>query len=252
MLAAVEHSWWRHLLDAPRMLVVPVAVFYRIAHDGAYGWALSALLLLSVWIGWSTVQTGFIDRSVDVRTSRALADLEREQFDIVTRTELSDRMQKLREASTFSKLIARGAAVLGPPLFLLTSILLIAVVLFAVVALAGNKADYQTLLAICVYSAVVQVIAAGLRLVMMVVYRTGEVRTSLDALVPAGNETQALRVVLSGVDPFRIWFWVLVAIGLIVTGQLSRRASIATCTVLALVGTVVAMIPAAAGTVSAG
>ena len=41
---------------------------------------------------------------------------------------------------------------------------------------------------------------------------------------------------LSGVDPFRIWFWVLVAIGLTVTQQLSRRMAIVCSTVLGLVG----------------
>jgi len=234
MIAAVEQSWWRHILDAPRMLVAPGAVFHRIAQDGAYGWGLFALLLLSVWIGWSTVQTGFIDRAVDARTHQALADLEREQFDILNRTELSDRMLKLREASTFSKLIARGATVLGPPISLLVSVMLIAVVLFAIVALAGNKADYGTLLAICVYSAAVEVMAAGLRLVMMIAYRSGEVRTSLDVLVPAGEETQVFRQLLSGIDPFRIWFWILVAIGLVATRQLSRRMAVVSCTVMAL------------------
>ncbi len=230
------------------MLIAPGLVFRRIADDAAYGWALGCLLLVSVWLGWSTVQTGFVDRAIGEQTRKAEADLERDQAEILRRSELSEEMEKLREASTFTKLIARMVGIVGPPIRLLASLMLIAAVLFAAVALAGNKADYATLLAICVYSAVIDVVAAALRLLMMIACRSGEVRTSLDLLVPTGEATRILRSILLGVDPFRVWFWVLVATGLIVTGQLSRRTAIATCTLLAVVGTAIATVPAIAGT----
>jgi hypothetical protein len=35
---------------------------------------------------------------------------------------------------------------------------------------------------------------------------------------------------LSAISPFRIWFWFLLAVGLTVTRQLSRRMAIAVCT----------------------
>jgi hypothetical protein len=247
MEAVAQPTFWRHLADAPRMLMAPRSVFRRIADDSAYGWALTGLLLASLWIGWATVQTGFVDRAIGEQTRQAQADLEREQAEILRPSELSERMAKLREASTFTKLIARMGGILGPPIQLLVSLMLIASVLFAAVALAGSKADYATLLAIGVYSAVTDVMAAALRLVMMIVCRSGDVRTSLDLLVPAGDSPGVIPVLLLGVDPFRVWFWVLVAIGLIVTGQLSRRTAIVTCTVLAIVGSAIAIVPALAG-----
>jgi hypothetical protein len=41
--------------------------------------------------------------------------------------------------------------------------------------------------------------------------------------------------VLAGIDPFRLWFWVLVGIGLCVTRQLGRRMAVGACVVMALV-----------------
>lgn len=229
------------------MLVAPSPVFGRIAQTGRYGWALGALLVLTTLIGWVTVQTGLIDRRVDRQTRRALAELEREQIDLLSRAELSEELEKIRKTAEFTKLISRGSALVAGPVMLVASLALIAALLFAVVALAGTKPEYPTLMAICVYSAVVEVLAAALRLAMMLYYRTIEVDTSLGLLVPLSEETQTLRTVLTAIDPFRVWFWVLVALGLIVAGQLSRRAAVTTCVLFCLVASAVRMIPASAG-----
>ena len=71
-----------------------------------------------------------------------------------------------------------------------------------------------------------------IRLAMMLRYRTINVDTSLALLAAPGKPS-----VLAGIDPFQIWFWVLVGIGLIVTRQLGRRMAIATCTTLAIIAT---------------
>lgn len=229
------------------MFVAPGRVFHGISESGRYGWALGALLVLTTLIGWATVQTGLIDRQVDWQTRRALADLEREQIDLLSRTELSERLERIRKQAEFTKLITRGSAVLVAPVGLVASLMLISALLFAVVALAGNKPDYPTLMAVCVYSAVVNVLAAALRLAMMLCYRTIEVDTSLGLLVPMSEETRTLNTILSAVDPFRAWFWILVAVGLVVSGQLSRRAAVTTCVLFWLIATGVRMIPAPSG-----
>jgi hypothetical protein len=231
----------------PMMFVAPGKVFHHVAETGRYGWALGALILLTTLIGWATVQTGLIDRQVDRQTLRALADLEREQIDLISRTELSEQLEKIRKSAEFTKLLARGGAMVAAPVMLAASLMLIAALLFAVVALAGNKPEYPTLMAVCVYSAAVTVLAAALRLVMMLCYRTLEVDTSLGLLVSAGEQAGALKTILSAIDPFRIWFWALVALGLVVTGQLSRRAAVLTTALFWLIAAGVRMIPMPAG-----
>ncbi|MFH0980726.1 MAG: YIP1 family protein [Planctomycetota bacterium] len=232
---------------APLVLVAPGSVFVRVAENARYGWTLGALVLLTTWIGWATVQTGLIDREVERKTLKALADLEREQSDLLNRSELSERMEKIRKSGEFTKLIARGATILARPAVRVASLALIAALLFAVVALVGKKPDYSTLIAICVYSAVVDLLADGLRLAMMLVYRTMEVDTSLGLFVPGAEGYRTLKTILSAVDPFCAWFWILVAVGLVVTGQLSRRAAVMICVLFGLVVTGVRMVPLPAG-----
>lgn len=247
MSATQANSSALGLAHVPLMFVAPGAVFRRIAETGRYGWTLAAWVLLTTLIGWVTVQTGLIDREVDRRTRSALAALEREQIDLLSRTELSERLEKIRKSAEFTKLITRGAAMVSTPVGLVASVMLIAALLFVVVASAGNKAEYPTLVAVCVHAAVVDVLAAGLRLAMMLCYRTVEVDTSLGLLVPASEQTATLKSILSAIDPFRAWFWVLVGIGLVVTGQLSRRAAVTTCVIFWLIATGVRMIPAPPG-----
>jgi hypothetical protein len=231
------------LRHGPLMLLAPRSVFGRIAENSRYGWMLAALIACTTLIGWATVQTGLIDREIDRQTRKVLADLEREQIDLLSRTELSDRMEKVRQAADFQKLLERGSSVGLAPLRLVASVMVIAAVLFAIVALAGNKPDYQTLITICVYSAIIDVLAAGLRLGLMLAFRTIDVDTSLGVLVPWSAQTRVLKMILSGLDPFQAWFWILVALGLIVTDQLSRRAAIITCAVLGLLTAGVRMLP---------
>ena len=218
------------LRHAPLVLTAPRALFSRVEDTGAYGWALVTLLVLVLLIGYAEVQTGLIDRGVDQQTEAALASLEESQAHLVDRIELRERMDDLRKAGEFNKLLARLGVIVFQPAYLLASLLLIASVLYAVVALSGRKAEYHTLMSICVYAAFIELVGYGVRLVMVFYYGTTQVNTSLGMLSPPGEPAP-----LTAVDPFRIWFWVLLVIGLIVTRQLSRRIAIGSCTVMALV-----------------
>ena len=95
------------------------------------------------------------------------------------------------------------------------------------VSLTGRKPEYHTLMSICVYAAFIELFAALIQLAMMLQFRSTAVSTTLRALGPSGKPT-----LWGAVDPFQMWFWVLVAIGLAVTHQLSRRMSIAMCTLM--------------------
>lgn len=207
----------------------PRTLFARVEDTGAYGWTLVTLIGLLTLTGYTEVQTGLIDRVVDQRTEEALATLEKTQADLVDRIELRERMDDVRKAGEFNKLLSRLGVIVFNPTFLLASFLFIASVLYAVVALTGRKPEYHTLMSICVYSGFIVVVGYVLRLVMVIYYRTTEVDTSLGMLVAPGKPTA-----LSAVDPFQIWFWVLVATGLMVTRQLSRRIAIVSCALMGL------------------
>ena len=223
-MLGVRHSML--VFAAPRL------VFSRVEDTGAYGWALVTLLALVTLIGYAEVQTGLIDRTVDQQTEKSLAELEKTQAPLVDRVQLRERMDGLRKAGEFNKLITRLWRVVVAPIQTLASFLLIASALYAIVALTGRKPEYHTLMSICVYAGFIELLAYILRLAMMLYYRTINVDTSLGLLSAADKPS-----VLTAIDPFRIWFWVLVAIGLVVTRQLSRRMAIASCALMAIVAT---------------
>ena len=208
----------------------PSLLFSRVEDSGAYGWALVLLLGLVFLIGYAEVQTGLIDRVVDQKTEQTLAELEKTQLNLVDRIKLREQMEEVRKAGEFAKLMTRmGAVVLGP-CFMLSTFLLCSSMLYAVVALTGRKPEYHTLMGICVYAGFIDLAALALRLAMMLCYRTIAVDTSLAMLVSVGKPTW-----LVAMDPFRVWFWVLVAMGLTITQQLSRRTAIVTCSLMCLV-----------------
>lgn len=209
----------------------PRSLFERVEDTGAYGWSLVTLLGLVMLLGYAEVQTGLIDRVVDEKTEKALGKLEETQLNLVERIELKESMEKIRKAAVFDKTMTRIGVVAFKPMYLLASFMLIASVLYALAALTGRKPEYHTLMSICVYAGFIELAAFVLQLVMMLYFRTTEIDTSLRGLWPVGSFNP-----LSAVDPFRIWYWALVGMGLTVTQQLSRRTATAACSVMCLLG----------------
>jgi len=229
---ATEHDRLREPLGVRHALLVfvaPRSLFKRVEDTGAYGWALVTLLGLVMLLGYAEVQTGLIDRVVDEHTEKQLAKLEETQLNLVDRIELKDRMESIRKAAVFEKTMTRIGVVALKPMYLLASFMLIASALYAMAALTGRKPEYHTLMSICVYAGFIELAAFVLQLGMMLYFKTTEIDTSLRALGPIGKFNP-----LAAIDPFRIWFWILVWMGLTVTQQLSRRMAIATCSILCL------------------
>lgn len=207
----------------------PSALFRRIEDTGAYGWALVVLLGLVTLVGYVQVQTGLLNRLVDERTNIRMRQIEDDRANLVDRGQLREVMENARQQGEFSKTIARLWVIVVSPVKMLAEYLLIAASLYAVVALTGRKPEYHTLMSICVYSGFIELIAYVLRVCMMMYYGTINIDTSLALLADPGRGT-----VLAALDPFLIWFWILVALGLIVTQQLSRRMAIVSCSMLCI------------------
>lgn len=211
------------------VLVAPRAVFARTEDTPAYGWALLLLIGLLMLIGYAKVQTGLIDRDVDAATEKKLEVFETSQGILIDRVEFRERVESIQKEGQFAKVINRlGAVVLGP-LGMLASIMLIASFFYAIVALTGRKPEYHTLMSICVYAAFIELLAAVVQLAMMLYFRTTSVTTTLQGFSAGPKPT-----ILWAIDPFRIWFWALVTIGLIATHQLGRKVAIGCCLVLCL------------------
>lgn len=218
--------------DALSVFTAPAGLFRRIEDTGAYGWPLTVLVGLTLLIGFAQVRTGLIDRVVDQQTERELAVYEQSQSGLVDRVELKERMDDIRKNGEFLKLMRRMQAIVAGPIWTVVSLLVISSLLYAAVALSGRKPEYHTILSIGVYAGFIELAAGLLRLVMMVLYRTTDVDTSLAMLAEPGKAT-----ILAAFDPFRFWFWIVLAIGMVVTQQLSRRMAIISCATMCLLAT---------------
>ncbi len=207
----------------------PSALFRRIEDTGAYGWALVVLLGLVTLVGYVQVQTGLLDRLVDENTNNNLRRIEIDRANLVERGRLRETLENERKTGEFVKTLKRLQVIVFSPVKMLAEYLLIAASLYAVVALTGRKPEYNTLMSICVYSGFIELISYILRVCMMMYYGTMNVDTSLALLADPGRGT-----VLAAFDPFLIWFWILVAMGLIVTQQLSRRMAIGSGSMLCI------------------
>ncbi len=212
------------VLDGLRVLVAPGRVFSRIEDTAAYGWSLVVLLTLATLMGYLLVQSGLIDAAIDKHTEKELARIESSTGVLVDRIALRQSLEDARKQGEFNKTLARLQPVVLTPIGMMASFLLVSSMLYAIVALSGRKPEWHTLMSICVYAGFIDLVASALNTAMLFYYRRMDIDTSLRALANAGEPT-----VLAGIDPFRAWFWCLMALGLIVTQQLSRRIAVAIC-----------------------
>jgi hypothetical protein len=230
--------------DIPLALFAPRRVFYRVEDVGAYGWPLVALLAFVTLIGYAMIQTGLIDRAVDQRVRERIATIEREQHDVVDRASLREMYAEQEKLGTFEKLMTRIWVVVAEPGRLLVSVLVIAAILYGMVALTGSKPEWNTLLTICVFAGFADALRLVMRLILMLSYGTLAVDTSLSplarTLTTGEGWTPAAKVALAGglaaLDPFVIWFWLMVLVGLSATQQLRGWRAWLPCMLCWLVG----------------
>ena len=215
----------------PLAIVAPRRLFSRVEDTGSYALPLIALLGLVTLLGYLQMQTGLIDRVVDRQTQEEMAMLESTRTDLVDRVKLRDDMEAVIKNGEFMKTMERLKAIVATPLGMLASVLLISSVLYAGVALSGRKPEYHTLMTICIFASYVEVLAIALRLGMMLAYRTTKVSTSMEMLMPHGKAPY-----LAAFEPFTIWFWILVYLGVTTTQQLSRKMAVAVCMLMFLMG----------------
>jgi hypothetical protein len=229
--------------DIPLVLLVPRRLFARVEDVTAYAWPLVVLLTSVTLIGYATVQTGLIDREIDRNVQESIARLESEQRDVVERSALRELYEGEYELGEFKKLLTRIQVVAAAPARALAVTLLVAAVLYGVVALTGRKPEWHTLLTICVFAAFINVLRQLTTLALMLRYGTLEVDTSLALLArlmaqddgASPMSVAAAAGLLSALDPFRIWFWLVVVIGLSATAQLRGWRAWVTCSLCWLV-----------------
>lgn len=216
------------VMDIPRVLFAPRGVFGRVEDVPAYAWALVLLLVSVTMLGYLLVETGLIDREVELEVQQNIAALELEQLDVVERSALSDMIAEKKKEGEFLRLVRRVGVIAVSPMVMLAGVLLIPAMFYGLVALTGKKPEWHTLVTICVFASFAEVIGLIVQLGMRLKLRTFFVDTSLAPLADfmevqgtnAAQATAAVGGLLTALDPFHIWFWLIMVTGLTVTRQL--------------------------------
>jgi len=216
------------VVDMFAALGAPRRAFEQVEDVARYGWPLVILLTAVALIGYGTVQTGLIDREVERRVQERIAVIDSTQRDIVERSTLRELYENERKLGEFNRVVLRIGAVAAGPLGMLAQLLIIAAVLFGAVALTGRKAEWHTLLTLTVYAGLIDVIDHLVRFVFMLRFATLDVDTSLGLVVRhalidtalSPQQVGALAGLATMIAPFRIWYWVVLIIGLDATRQL--------------------------------
>lgn len=210
------------------MLLAPGRLFARVEDVAVWGRPLLVLLTAVTLVGYATVQTGLIDREIDVAVAASIAQIESTQRDVVERSALRDMYEQEYKKGEFEKLLTRMKVVVAEPASALVTVLLVAAVLYGAVALTGRKPEWHTLLTMCVFAGFIDLLRLLVTLGLMLRYRSLEIDTSL-ALVGqlvaeqrhvAATTAAVWSGLLSGLDPFKLWFWAVLMIGLSATSQL--------------------------------
>jgi hypothetical protein len=223
--------------DIPLVLLAPRGVLARIEDVPAWGWPLVVLLTVVTLVGYATVQTGLIDREVDRAVHEKIAQIDAQQRDVVERSTLRSLYDDQLKQGEFFKLLKRIQVIVAEPAAALVSALLVAAVLYCVTALTGRKPEWHTLLTISVLAGFVDALRLSAQLALMLRCRSLEVDTSLSLLTHrlamglrlGPTSVAATSGLLTALDPFRIWYWLVTILGLSVTSQLRGWRAWATC-----------------------
>jgi hypothetical protein len=228
--------------DLVRLYLRPGSLFADLPRWNRSAAALVLLMALYALYGLAVLSTGVSDYENDLAAQEQIGRLPDQPRTDENAEELDRQRDALEKGAVFGKMLARVALVTGGPVRVAVAAGLLAGVLFVVVALGGtSKPDYAVLAGVVIFASYVAVPCLVLRLLLIARLHVSRVETSLAVFAPAHGPLWhlGLRLLLRRLDPFEIWFWALVGLGLYKSGQLSRRGAIVAVIVLAVLAALV-------------
>lgn len=232
------------LRDIPLAFFAPGRLFARVEDVNAYLWPLVVLLCGVTLLGYATIESGLIDRQVQEMIEKQKAEFEKLQVDVVEKPQLRKALEDLDKQGQFLRLMTRLQVVVMAPMGTLAAILLLGAVFYGLVALCGRKPEWNTLMTILTYAGFIDLLKGVVSLVLMLRYHTLNVDLTLGAItrpIHFGNAMADMAVgalggLLAALDPFALWFWVVVILGLKTTGQLKGWLLWTSCLLMVFVG----------------
>jgi hypothetical protein len=240
VLAEPEVGRWSGglLADLLRLFVRPGAVFGRLPESNRAGGALLVLVVAQLLCAGFLIFTGVPDYEIAVQSQQEIARIDEQLKGDENSEERTRTIDALEKAAVFNKLSVRVRLLLGWPLRLLLGVAVVASSLFLATTFWGaGKADFRLLWGVTVFASCVELPRLLLVAVLVARLQVQRVETSL-AVFLANPRAQPLAFLLMRrLDPFELWFWALVGLGLWKTGQMSRGRAVVVTVALALLAT---------------
>jgi hypothetical protein len=177
--------------------------------------------------GGLLLSTGVPDYEIGSRTQKDINRTAEQLKGDENSDELNRTIDALEKGAVFGKLVSRLFLFLGEPINLLVCTALVSSLLFLAVSLGGTtKADFAQLWGISVFSSFVEVPGLLVRLFLISQLHYSRVETSAAAFLVHPQSHPVVFLLLKRLDPFQIWFWALIGLGLYKTGQMSAGRSV--------------------------
>lgn len=213
--------------DIASLFLRPSALFLGLAVENRAGRALGILLILEMALTGLIVSTGVVDYEIEADTQRQVSERLRDQEGPDDDDALASTLSSIEKWGVFKKLLAKLGWVLGIPGRTLAGVIVLSWILFAAVALRGGKPKYEELLAVAVFASFVELPRLLVKLYLITELQVARVETSLAAFVPVGPKTPFWIYLLARrIDPFEIWFWILVGYGIWKIGALRAKSAV--------------------------
>jgi hypothetical protein len=221
-------------VDVVRLFLSPGELFTHLAEGNRYPSALLFLVFCQVVFASAVLSTGVVDYELDARAGERFSRLANSLQQDDSSSADNQAVEAVEKEAAFTRLLVRLGWLLGGPLRLLAGVAVTVGALFVAVSLAGRKADLPLLAGIVTFASFVEL--ARMLAVLLVVWQRQTTRVDLSAAAWFdGSVGLPAYLLLRCLDPFSLWYWGLLGLGLWKTGQLGGRAACRTVLLLAAV-----------------
>lgn len=222
------------IADIAHLYFSPRTLFDYLPRCNRLTGAMVVLLVVESLCGWAAFTTRVMQFEIDGKTYHDVAVFQKqhegdEEFEIVTAG-----TDSLFKGGEFSKQLLRVWLVLGRPALNIALIGMLAGTWFVIVALTVGKPNYQLLAGVVAFAWLVEIPELMLRVYLLRATEASRVETSLAAFATGPEIGLAGYILLRRLNPFVLWFWSLIGLGIWRSGQMGGRKVILWTLFLAL------------------
>jgi hypothetical protein len=223
--------------DVANLYIRPSVLFSELPRCNRSISAFFLLLLCYGLYGWGVISTGVLDYEIECSAQGEIAQL-RQHYqasrDDEDSEKLTSKLDTAEKTAIFLKQLSRVNHLVIGPISLLFQLSLLAGILFMIIALRGGKPKFQLLFGIATFAALVEIPKLICRLLLISQLHISRVETSAAAFIKGPEAGLGAYLFMRRFDPFTIWFYILVGMGLYYSGQMKRRSAIVTACFLAV------------------